>query len=98
MKTPNQVLVRAQQFAANVAIATNDPDWWHLLRMEAERVRDELHLLRSEMKDTQDAIEFLRDGWSEFGARPCPACLYVDGKFIRSCKLHQEIERLNGFK
>jgi hypothetical protein len=51
-KTPNEVLIRAQQFAANVAICNDDKDWWHILRMEAERVRDELHVLRSETKET----------------------------------------------
>ncbi len=39
-------------------------------------------------------ILFLRNDYSRFGARPCPACEYQNGKFIKLCKLHEEIEAL----
>jgi hypothetical protein len=42
-----------------------------------------------------EAIAFLRDRYSPFGAQACPACLYVDGVFQRSCKLHEQLEAQN---
>lgn len=41
-----------------------------------------------------ESLDFIRNRWSRWGARPCPACVYVDGKFIRSCKIHEHVDEL----
>lgn len=49
----------------------------------------------AERKLHEERIRFMRDDYSRYGARGCQICLYENGKFIRLCKLHQEIDRLN---
>lgn len=63
----------------------------HNLRVETERERNDL---RARVGQLQEQIEFMRDGWSEIGARACPACLYEGGKFIRACKLHERLAKV----
>jgi len=40
-------------------------------------------------------ILFLRDKYFRFGGKACPACLYENGKFIRLCKLHEELREVH---
>ena len=47
--------------------------------------------LEAKLAAEKEAILFLRNEYSSFGARGCPACLYENGKFIKSCKLHQKL-------
>lgn len=41
-----------------------------------------------------EAVMFMRNEYSKFGGRGCPACEYREGYFIRFCKLHEEMEEL----
>lgn len=51
-----------------------------------------LRAARHDLAEARENLTFLRDGWSEFGGRGCPACVYDNGRFIRPCKLHAVIE------
>jgi len=46
------------------------------------------------LRETAEPLEFLRNSYSRVGARGCPACEYQNGKFIKMCKLHEEIDSL----
>ena len=42
----------------------------------------------------RDMIMFLRNDYSIWDARGCPACEYREGYFIKACKLHEYIDEL----
>ncbi|MEO7895882.1 MAG: hypothetical protein ABIR65_01165 [Pseudolysinimonas sp.] len=44
--------------------------------------------LIAEIERLRADIAFLRDEWSPFSSRPCPACVFVDGKLERHCRVH----------
>ena len=50
--------------------------------------------LRARLEQAQETIVYMRDGYSPFGARGCAICLYENGKFIRWCKLHKQLEEM----
>jgi hypothetical protein len=51
-------------------------------------------LLQARMADhaAAEKLEFIRNKWSPFGARSCPACVYEDGVFKRSCRIHLRLD------
>lgn len=59
-----------------------------------EGLESALAEMTRERDEWKSQIEFMRDEWSSVGAKACPACLYKDGKFIRSCGPHVEIKIL----
>jgi hypothetical protein len=38
-----------------------------------------------------DALLYLRENWTPDDPRPCPACLYANGKLLRLCRLHEAL-------
>jgi hypothetical protein len=50
--------------------------------------------LLDRLRAAEAAIAFIRDGWSPFGARACPACVYEAGVFVRPCKVHEYADAL----
>lgn len=46
------------------------------------------------IEELKESILYLRNGYSEYDARGCPACEYENGTFIKQCKLHEQIEEL----
>ena len=50
--------------------------------------------LEGQVEVLEENARFMRDDYSLFGARGCRLCVYEDGVFQRSCRLHQEIARL----
>jgi hypothetical protein len=72
-----------ENFAAKVAEAVKEDRWNVILPVpEASRLLDELTRLR-------DDLDFMRNEWTPLSARPCALCVYDNGVFIRSCKLHE---------
>ena len=70
---------------------------------DTEVVDDEVVKLKAELAHALDvgagyknSIEFMRNECSLLNARPCPACIFNDGVFIRACKLHEVISELSG--
>lgn len=61
-------------------------------------IRKFVESARDEVKNYKEAIMFLRNDYSPVSARGCPACEYVNGKFIKHCKLHEEIKKLIAIK
>ena len=57
----------------------------------AGEAADALESAEREKREATDALMFLRNDWSPFGARSCPACEYREGVFIRACKLHEAL-------
>lgn len=51
--------------------------------------------IASELAALRERFEYMRNEYSSFAARPCALCVYEAGRFIRRCKLHEEIDRLN---
>lgn len=76
---------------ARVEIARLRLDLEGLRTTQAQRDEEEI-ALHAENLDLRDQIAFLRDEWSIFSARPCPACVYQEGKFLRYCKPHEETD------
>jgi hypothetical protein len=64
-----------------------------VLTKEIETLTINLATVRETAKNRIEALRFIRDDWSEYGARACPACVYVEGKFIRSCKIHEALDK-----
>lgn len=48
----------------------------------------------AEIKRLHDDILYLHNEYSSFDGKPCPACEYKDGKFIKYCKLHERNQEL----
>lgn len=44
--------------------------------------------LRQRLAVAEEALAYLRDHWSPFDRRACPACVYEAGRFVRPCQLH----------
>jgi hypothetical protein len=60
----------------------------HTLVALAQGVLD----LITERDNAQEKLTYLRNEWSPFSARPCPACVYDNGRYIRACKLHEHLD------
>lgn len=52
------------------------------------------HFIALELKKFEEPLLFLRNEYTEFGGRACPACEYDNGRFIKRCKLHYQIDKL----
>ena len=50
--------------------------------------------LITDVERLEESARFMRDDYSPVGARGCRLCVYEDGVLQRSCRLHQEIARL----
>lgn len=55
---------------------------------------DEIVSLKQRAEEAERKIAFIRDKWSEYGARACPACVYDAGRFVRLCNVHEHAESL----
>ena len=75
-----------------------DKEAREIVKRACLKFEDENNLLTIEIstaiRKRAEAILFLRNEYSRFGSRGCPACEYQDGKFIKLCKLHEEIQAL----
>jgi hypothetical protein len=72
-----------ENFAAKVAEAVKEDRWNVILPVpEASRLLDELTRLH-------DDLDFMRNEWTPLSARPCALCVYDNGVFMRSCKMHE---------
>ena len=57
-----------------------------------KELMDKMNRVIAILDEKDEPILFLRDEYSEVGGRGCPACHYEDGKFIKLCRLHAEID------
>lgn len=48
--------------------------------------------LRARIKELEETIEFARN-YSGFEARACPLCTYENGKFIKRCRMHEDMDK-----
>ena len=76
----------------DLAEAPVTPQSTAFLEFNYERIATALSELLDSLDNAEDKLEFIRDEISPLSARPCPACVYDDGEFIRRCKLHEQLD------
>jgi hypothetical protein len=52
--------------------------------------------LMAEVERLRSDIEYLRNDWTPFSPRQCPACVYGDAGLERRCKVHESEYEISG--
>lgn len=83
-------------FAVGSAGVVADVDHLNQSAFDAGRAsaQREIEQLTKQRNSAVEKITFMRSGYSSFGARPCPACHYIDGVFQHRCKLHEQMDAI----
>lgn len=66
------------------------------LTADLEKYKGLLKEAQGERDAARESIDFMRNRWSMFGGRGCALCVYVDGKYVRACKLHEYLSAVSG--
>jgi hypothetical protein len=82
--------LKAELAEAHACIESHDP-----LRGKVVDLEKRARTAEAELAAAREAITFMRDEYSPVGGRGCALCLYENGRFIRSCKLHQVLAAAN---
>ena len=82
---------RAEVAEAKAAAAVREAE-----EFKAWAEKDERRAEAAEAKAAaaEDTLRYMRDEYSSIGARGCALCVLDNGVFVRSCKMHEEMDAL----